>query len=124
MGNHAAWNGTITALRLDPVNNVNVTFEIDWIKSVCTNCTGARTSTQSLAKSQPTNPVRMYPNPLGKKLFVRGVSKGVLVSIFDMQGKLRKELAYTAEGIDVTDLEAGTYLVKVNDKSYRVIKSE
>jgi hypothetical protein len=66
----------------------------------------------------------MYPNPLGKKLFVRGVSKGVLVSIFDMQGKLRKELAYTAEGIDVTDLEAGTYLVKVNDKSYRVIKSE
>ncbi len=35
MNADAAWSGTVTDLRLDPVSGVGITFEIDWIRSRC-----------------------------------------------------------------------------------------
>ncbi|EAY30452.1 fibrocystin L, putative [Microscilla marina ATCC 23134] len=127
VGNHPAWNGTIKALRLDPVNVPNTSFEIDWIKS-CTNCaaaggSSARTTTQGFVQPQPESKVSIYPNPLGEQLFIKGIGEGTIVRIFDMQSKLRKKLAYKGS-INVTDLEAGIYLVEVNGTFYKVLKEE
>ncbi|WP_299461591.1 G8 domain-containing protein [uncultured Microscilla sp.] len=127
VGNHPDWKGTITALRLDPVNVPNTSFEIDWVKS-CTDCvaagaSSARTTTQGFVQPQSESKVNLYPNPLGEQLFIKGIGEGTIVRIFDMQSKLRKKLAYKGS-INVTDLEAGIYLVEVNGTFYKVLKEE
>ena len=83
MSNHKKWTDTITALRFDPVHMPNTSFEIDWIKGICTNCTTARrTTTQSFRQLPSESKVSIYPNPLGEQLFIKGIGEGTIVRIF------------------------------------------
>ena len=128
VGNHGAWINTITDLRLDPVNGVNVAFDIDWIRGACTGCqdggaSPARITKQYIAEQQLEDKVNIYPNPLTKQLFIKGILEGTIVNIFDTEGKLRKKLKYQGF-IDVSDLKVGTYFIGINGALYRVIKAE
>jgi hypothetical protein len=58
----------------------------------------------------------VYPNPSVNRLFIDGVLNETELSIFSANGSLiRKELLYK-NSIDIKDLQAGLYFIRITDK--------
>lgn len=53
-----------------------------------------------------------YPNPVANRLFLGGAAEGE-ATITDMSGRTLQAIQLTGNGIDVTNLRAGTYLLRV-----------
>lgn len=66
----------------------------------------------------------LYPNPAQNDIFLTGVESGAKVNIFDMAGKqVQSTINYiTGKSIDVSDLDRGFYLLKVNNQTIQFIK--
>lgn len=70
--------------------------------------------------------IKIYPNPANKKIFVRGTLEAITeITLFDLSGKLLlKKKAITNRNnmeIDLPDLSAGVYIIKVGDIVKRLI---
>ncbi|WP_375578499.1 FG-GAP-like repeat-containing protein [Marivirga tractuosa] len=69
---------------------------------------------------------KIYPNPVKHTLFIEAVNmaKGTSIHIMDISGRLQKTIQYNGQeqGIDVSDLKAGFYLLKIhtNDKQLQL----
>ncbi len=65
-----------------------------------------------------THPIKMYPNPTTKTLFIETNDPLSTVVITDLAGKTQLAAKYSAtQGIDVSGLGAGTYIVRVMSNS-------
>lgn len=53
-----------------------------------------------------------YPNPVASRLFLGGATDGE-ATIMDMNGRTLRMIPLTGDGIDVANLRAGTYLLRV-----------
>jgi hypothetical protein len=53
-----------------------------------------------------------YPNPVANRLFLGGATEGE-ATITDMNGRTLRMVPLTGDGIDVSNLRAGTYLLRV-----------
>ncbi|MFA9388967.1 MAG: sugar-binding protein [Prolixibacteraceae bacterium] len=65
--------------------------------------------------------VLVYPNPAKGTLYVKNVSEKALISIFSLDGKMMVK-SIGNEPINISTLQKGVYLVKVNDSSSTTIK--
>ena len=68
----------------------------------------------------------IYPNPVDEWLMLPGAGKGARVEIYDLTGRrlFSKTLTDKEAGrLNVSFLKAGTYLVKVSGKTYKMIKN-
>ena len=63
-----------------------------------------------------------FPNPVKDVLFLAGVSKGEKVSVYAVNGSLVGEYSYSDEGINLSSLAAGSYMITVSGKSVKVNK--
>ena len=60
--------------------------------------------------------IRMYPNPSHGLIYVNGTSlDNTVIRIFDNQGRLIRTQKVFSERIDISDLPAGLYLLKVRN---------
>jgi len=57
--------------------------------------------------------ITAFPNPASDRLFVRGANPSSAVVVLDLNGRQVKQVAQVADGIDVSTLRAGTYLLRV-----------
>ena len=64
-----------------------------------------------------SNMLRLYPNPTTDFLYLSSSVQGCKLSIWDITGKLIKHFPQSTEKIDVSDLNPGVYLIKVEDKT-------
>lgn len=65
----------------------------------------------------------VYPNPTNDHIFIDADFKINLIQIYNMQGRLVKEIKNTnTRKIDLNDLSEGTYILKVNNTSKKIIK--
>lgn len=64
----------------------------------------------------------LYPNPAIDRFFISNLNGNTPVYLYSMDGSLSKEVTYTDNGIDVSGLEVGVYLIKVDNKSFQFIK--
>ncbi len=65
----------------------------------------------------------VYPNPVNDVLFIDADFKINSIQIYNMSGKLIKEIKNTnTRKIDLNDLSEGTYILKVNNTSKKIIK--
>jgi hypothetical protein len=64
---------------------------------------------------------RVYPNPASDKVVIETAGKAIPeIKLYDLQGKLL--LQTQSKEINVSGLEAGAYLLKVNDQPVKLIK--
>lgn len=59
------------------------------------------------------NDIRVYPNPAGDRLFVRGAESSGRFEIRDMAGRMRSVGNWSAEGIPVAGLAPGVYFLRL-----------
>jgi hypothetical protein len=58
----------------------------------------------------------IYPNPTKDRFFVEGSSKIESVEIIDIHGRTVLRAEYSDAGIDISELSAGTYFVRMHQK--------
>lgn len=63
-----------------------------------------------------------FPNPVKDRVFLSNVKVGEKVSIYSVQGALLAEMSYDEEGLDLSSLAAGSYVISVNGVSVKVNK--
>jgi hypothetical protein len=76
----------------------------------------------SIGIAEDVMDVKVYPNPVVDAVHVQclGLPFDQLeLTIFDMNGKLllKEDLLYFQQGIDVTELKTGTYILKISNSS-------
>lgn len=69
-----------------------------------------------LEDASASSHVRIYPNPAKDQVFFAGLEKAS-VKIFDMGGRLVKDLKSVSEGsvVNISDLSQGTYVIRIID---------
>lgn len=65
---------------------------------------------------------KIYPNPVSNSLFVNSTSDIVRVGVYNILGK--KVLETTAKKIDVHSLASGVYILKLENKSGKIVKKK
>ena len=80
--------------------------------------------TKTLYSSEPVQGILVHPNPAAD--FVRITAHSVLgeVTLFDISGKMiiRKKNIQAEAHLDVTDLKAGLYFLRVENSTFKLIK--
>jgi len=64
--------------------------------------------------------ISLYPNPVSERLFIKSADAGLIskISIFNVQGKMVSTLnSMPADGINVQNLSAGSYIVTLRNNS-------
>ena len=67
-----------------------------------------------------TNEINIYPNPATNEIVISNIANNELVEIFDITGKLVKQVVYNNK-INVSDLLAGIYTIKVNNQIQKLV---
>ncbi|ROI03843.1 MULTISPECIES: T9SS type A sorting domain-containing protein [unclassified Chryseobacterium] len=70
----------------------------------------------STVESPKASKLSLYPNPTSNKFFVQGLNNGN-IQVYDVNGKMIIHAQYTQNGIDVSMLSKGVYIVKITDKN-------
>lgn len=92
---------------------------------------GIMAQTQSLAvpSLELSDRITVYPNPTVAGIFFKSETslEGRSVSVFTVTGQLVSEKKITSEnGVDLSQLAAGTYLVRFSDgknKTFKIVKN-
>lgn len=63
----------------------------------------------------------IYPNPVLNQFIIENSENIQSVEIFQMDGKLVKNLLVNGSPIDITDLHTGIYIVKLTDKNNQTV---
>ena len=61
-----------------------------------------------------TNTVKLYPNPVSDRLFIKSTEQVKNISIYNINGQLVKQASETTSGIDVSVLPSGLYMIEIN----------
>jgi hypothetical protein len=68
---------------------------------------------------------KIYPNPVQNSLFIQPInmSKDASIQIMDISGRLHKTISYSVyeQEVDVTDLAAGVYMLKINSNGKQML---
>lgn len=73
-------------------------------------------SSLSTAENKKASKLSLYPNPASDKFFVQGLNTGN-IEVYDAAGRMIINTQYTQNGIDISMLSKGTYVVKITDKN-------
>jgi len=68
-----------------------------------------------------SNIINIYPNPVDNQLIIDGLPNTVRVSIYNLLGKLVFS-KQTSREVNVSQLQRGVYILKLNDGEKEVIK--
>lgn len=74
----------------------------------------------SIAENDETNKFSLYPNPTQDIIYVDGLSKEDNLSnvkVYSISGKLCQSISVSRNGIDISQLEAGTYFIQIEHTS-------
>ncbi len=72
--------------------------------------------------SLSTNSVRLYPNPVNDKLFIKSDNAIDSITIYNVSGQIIKQTEIFSNGIDVSGLNAGLYFINIKSDNRENIK--
>lgn len=97
------------------------------LKTEAGNVNGVRCVLFGTMEQQPTAlaeageaTIYAYPNPVQNYLRIEGVAADATCTVYDLQG--RALLHSAAQQIDVTALQQGSYMIKINNQIIKFIK--
>lgn len=82
-------------------------------------------STDTKTISSEEGKLTIYPNPVVNQIFIKNLSENVIsVTIYQLNGSAvyRAENPDITNGIDVSNLHSGLYLVKINGQTFKISK--
>ena len=100
---------------IDKDGNVLATEPIAEVKKITFSISNSETTTENVA----INSIVVYPNPTQDILHITGVTPQTL-RVFDLQGRLL--ITDNSTQVNVSNLNAGTYLLQVGTQVIRFIK--
>lgn len=65
----------------------------------------------------------IYPNPSTDFIYIKNLSKNQLIEIYDLSGRLLISQIYKNDLLDISNLEVGMYMLKLDEKIYQIIKN-
>lgn len=69
-----------------------------------------------------TNSVRLYPNPVNDKLFIKSDNAIDSITIYNVNGQIIKQTEIFSNGLDVSGLNAGLYFINIKSDNRENIK--
>ncbi|MFK7799915.1 MAG: G8 domain-containing protein [Aureispira sp.] len=114
---HAAWNGVIKDIRIDPVTQVGRWFNVDYIRA---NAALPKSNTSITQNKEAL--VNLYPNPVKEVLTIQGIAPNVNFQIMDVNGRVVKAGAINGNTLNVQQLANGNYWILIEEKSYPFVK--
>tara|TARA_R110002049_G_scaffold96391_3_gene236000 strand:- start:369 stop:4856 length:4488 start_codon:yes stop_codon:yes gene_type:complete len=112
------WQGkTIKGFRIDPTNNDNVVFEIDWIRAQNASDPATSCNTASVEDISLSDKLQLYPNPVSANNFVyfKGLESynDVKVVVYDITGKqMHIVINKRDNSFQLLNAKTGVYFVK------------
>lgn len=104
------------------IRSYNASHSKSWYSTTFTTDVISQLRTNEKENLPNNTPIIAYPNPVKDILHLKGSIDTGNISIVDLYGKIRKQLSFTKE-INVSDLPAGIYFIKIDNKNpIRVIK--
>ncbi len=127
--NNSSVLANVSLYRKSSINQPAVTFDInEWEihgTNYCQNL-GVLGTSDILFASNENNNLKLYPNPVSETVFVNGKTDAVRTAeVLDYSGKqiyLEKDPFRYKNSISVQGLPAGSYLLKLDGKTYPFIK--
>lgn len=122
-------DGTQGSYLLAQVKRIDMTItETSTSMTVLCKNNYSQTGVQKILFSTPiteikeigVNNVYVYPNPVSHTLYIEGVSDETPLYIFNLAGQCISQ-EYGSE-IDVTSLQQGTYILRINQQHVKFIK--
>ena len=115
---------TITGFRIDPTNDNNVDFEIDWLRAQNAEDPEGACNTLNIPELDLQSTLKLYPNPvrIGEIINFKGLEsyKDVTISVYDVTGKqVSVEKGETT--LNLIRPEAGIYFVRFATDSGNVV---
>ena len=101
----------VTQLTVDPnnwiLNSAVVTNDPNWV---------------GLLQPQKPSTLSAYPNPVAHTLYLKNIPSETTIAIYNQVGQLVLEVLNAQQGIDVSSLPAGLYVVKNQSSTLKIIK--
>jgi photosystem II stability/assembly factor-like uncharacterized protein len=72
---------------------------------------------KTLVQTHRSDPIQLYPNPVDDQLFVNGVEGEAFYKIISISGKRVKSGLFQGKGIDLRDLDSGSYVLILSTKN-------
>ncbi len=79
--------------------------------------------TTGIVETQGIASLQVYPNPVQNTLYLQSSSAVEQISIYDISGRMLKQIANPSQEINVSNLAKGTYLVKVKTLAGEVTRT-
>jgi hypothetical protein len=113
-------------LNTDSASTTNATFNQGayyFVDDLCLSTDSNYCETILSVRNYEEYPFTIYPNPATNELFFKNIKRAQTINIFDLIGK--ELLSYILEkdetSIDISNLPAGDYFVKVNNSNFKSI---
>ncbi len=116
---------SVAVIKFDTVALATITV-IEWDNT--TNCGTSNTlevDVRSLGVNiDKTSQIKVYPNPSANKIYIEGIADDKsLIEIYSVDGKkIQSSSVRNKQEIDISDLQSGVYILKVEGQSRRIIK--
>jgi len=79
----------------------------------------------SLGQSKLNNTLSLFPNPVGNRLFIKGLEKNGSIEIYNNKGAKVKSVFNQSE-LQMSDLQTGIYFIRIKNtefsKSFKILK--
>ncbi|MCD1117217.1 endonuclease [Chryseobacterium turcicum] len=120
-------NANVSLYRKNTVTEPNSTFTVsEWDSYASNYCENTGSLSTSDVELLAGKEFKIYPNPAHENIFVSGKIENIQeAKIFDYSGKLlytEKNPFEKKKNISVQNLKTGSYLLKLDDKTYPFIK--
>jgi hypothetical protein len=93
------------------------TTNLDWVNSIRTDYYYSIHIVFGITPTENQNTLAIYPNPATNMLFVKGLTATSVISIYDLNGKLLIRNQMTNNQIDIADLPAGLYTLRLENSN-------
>ncbi|MBV8325562.1 T9SS type A sorting domain-containing protein [Chryseobacterium sp.] len=90
------------------------TFTVSMLPNQIIAYSNATLSTNE--KTKASSSLSLYPNPVSERFFVQGLKTGN-IQVYDANGRIILNTVYTQNGVDVSMLSKGVYMVKIADNN-------
>ncbi|MDN3664004.1 G8 domain-containing protein [Algibacter miyuki] len=128
LSSNSEWQGKIIkGLRIDPVSDTNVTFEIDWIRA--NNAVDPENICKplSIENSSLEDNLALYPNPSvsGQLVKIKGIEEhhdAINITVYSITGRIIPS-EITGNTIRLINANSGMYFVRINtDYNKTIVK--
>jgi hypothetical protein len=116
--------GSATDVNYHTVNDITANCNFEYSREIV-KLSGAMLlsqNVQTVVSEVSDQFIHIYPNPANEFLYIHGTDESFTVAIFNLSGKLVMTKSIYTNQVDISDLPAGLYVIKIVFKKESVVR--